>query len=131
MALAVGLSVTNLANKWLDMLRGTAFTAPAGVYVALHTAIPGAAGSLSASAVTTRSAITWTAAATGALAITGTNPSWAMTSTETISHISLWDASTSGNFLWSLALTTPKAVVNGDTLTLTSCTLSLTPLATT
>ena len=40
--MALGLSTANLANKWLDMMGGTAFTAPATVYVKLHTGDPGA-----------------------------------------------------------------------------------------
>jgi hypothetical protein len=127
--MTVGLHTANLANKWLDLLRGTAFTAPAGTYVKLHTADPGAAGTTAASAVTTRSQATFAAAASGAIALTGTNPSWTMTGTETITHISVWDASTAGNFLWSAALSVSKSVQSGDTLTLTTCGLSLGALA--
>lgn len=126
----VGMNTTNLANKILDHLRGgTAWTQPAGLYVKLHTNDPGSAGTSNASAVTTRSQATFAAAASGAIALTGTNPSWSMTASETISHISVWDASTAGNFLWSAALSASKAVVSGDTLTLTSLGFSLTPLA--
>jgi hypothetical protein len=127
--MAVGLHTTNLANKWLDMLRGVAFTAPAATYVKLHIGDPGAAATANASAVTTRVVVTFSAAASGALAMTGTAPSWSMTTGETISHISIWDASTAGNFLWSVALTASKTVANGDTLTLNTLALSLTPLA--
>lgn len=128
--MTVGLHTANLANKILDHLRGgTAWTQPSGLYVKLHTADPGSAGTSNASAVTTRSQATFAAAASGAIALTGTNPSFSMTTTETISHISVWDASTSGNFLWSAALSASKSVVNGDTLTLTSLGFSLAPLA--
>lgn len=128
--MAVGINTTNLANKVLDHLRGgTAWTQPAGIYVKLHIGDPGASAASSPSAVTTRSQATYSAAASGAIALTGTNPSWSMTATETITHVSAWDASTSGNFLWSAALSASKAVVSGDTLTLTSLGFSLTPLA--
>lgn len=127
--MAVGLSTTNLANKWLDMLRAVAFTAPTALYVKLHTGDPGASAAANASAVTTRSALTLAAAASGAVALTGTQPSWSMTTGETISYISIWDAATAGNFLWSAQLSVAKTVANGDTLTLTTCGLSLTPLA--
>jgi hypothetical protein len=126
--MTVGLSTVNLANSWLNMLRSTAFTAPAGIFVKLHTGDPGASAAANAGAVTTRPAATFSAASSGALALSN-SPSWSMTTSETISHISLWDASTAGNFLWSLALTASKTVANGDTLTLTSLALSLTPLA--
>lgn len=128
--MAVGMHTTNLVNKILDHLRGgTAWTQPSGLYVKLHTGDPGSAGTANASAVTTRSQATFSAAASGAIALTGTNPSFAMTTTETISHISVWDASTSGNFLFSAALSASKNVVNGDTLTLTSLGFSFAPLA--
>lgn len=127
--MAVGLNATNLANNWLNMLRGTAFTAPSGLYAKLHTADPGASASNGASSNTTRVAVTLSAASGGAVALTGTAPSWSMTATETISHVSLWDASTGGNFLWSAALSVSKAVTSGDTLTLTSLGLTLTPIA--
>lgn len=45
-------------------------------------------------------------------------------------HISLFDANAAGNFLLSGALTVAKPVANaGDTLNLTSCTVSFTPIA--
>jgi hypothetical protein len=132
--MAVGLSnlttgTTGLANNWLNMLRGTAFTAPAALYVKLHTGDPGSVAASNASAVTTRAALSLAAALNGAVALTGTQPSWSMTASETISYISVWDASTSGNFLWSAQLSVAKTVANGDTLTLTTCGLSLTPTA--
>lgn len=126
--MTVGLATTTLANNWLNMLRGTAFTAPAATYIKLHTADPGAAGTSNPSAVTTRQAATFSAASSGALALSN-SPSFSMTATETITHISVWDASTAGNFLWSAALTTSKSVVNTDTLTFTTLGVSLSPLA--
>lgn len=127
--MAVGLGTTTLANNWLNMLRGTAFTAPAATYVKLHTGDPGATAAANASAVTTRSQLTLAVASGGAVALTGTQPSWSMTTSETISFISVWDATTAGNFLWSAQLAVAKTVANGDTLTLTTCGLSLSPLA--
>ena len=79
--------------------------------------------------MTTRSIATFATASGGAIALTGTNPSWSMTTSETVTDISVWDSSTAGNFLWSAVLTTPKTVANGDTLTLNTCGLSLTPVA--
>lgn len=127
--MAVGLATTTLANKWLDILRNVAFTPPTGLFVKLHTGDPGAAGTANSSAVTTRSTLTLAAASAGAVALSGTQPSWAMTTAETISYISVWDNASAGNFLWSAQLSVAKTVANGDTLTLTTCGLSLTPLA--
>ncbi len=129
--MTVGLSTANLANKWLDMLGATAFTAPTNTYVKLHTADPGSAGTTAASANTTRVILAWSAASSGSKAITATLPSWASwaSGTETISHISIWDNLTAGNFLFSAALTVSKTVTNGDTLNLLTLTFALTPLA--
>jgi hypothetical protein len=138
--MTVGLKDTNLANKWLDMLGGTAFTAPASCNGQLHTADPGVAGTTSpcngASSAGTRKAITWAAAAAGAKAMSGT-PSWTSWDggSVTISHLSFWDAigagnpATGGNFLFSGVLSSGKAITNGDTFNLTSLSVSLAPLA--
>jgi hypothetical protein len=128
---ALGLHAVNLADKWLNMLSGTAFTAPTNTYVKLHTADPGAAGTTAPSANTTRVILAWSASSAGSKAITATLPSWAAwaSGSETISHISVWDNLTAGNFLYSFALTVAKAITNGDTLNLTAHSHSLTPIA--
>ena len=129
--MTVGLSAANYANKMLDFLSGTSPTAPTNVYFKLHTGDPGSAGTSNASAETTRKLVTWSAASSGSKAITTTLPSWATWSagSETISHVSVWDASTAGNFLYSWALTASKAVSNGDTFNITSHSIAYTPIA--
>ena len=129
--MTAGLSAVNLSNKWLDMLAGTAFSAPSGSWAKVHTGDPGSAGTANASAETSRKQFTWSAASAGSKSITTTLPSWSPWSagSETITHVSVWDASTSGNFLYSYALTASKSVSNGDTLNLTSHTISHTPIA--
>lgn len=129
--MTVGLAATTLANKWLDMLGGTAFTAPTNTYVKLHTGDPGAAGTSNASANTTRVILAWSAASAGSKSITSTLPSWASwaSGSETISHMGVWDNLTAGNFLYSFALTTSKAITNGDTLNLTAHSVTLSPIA--
>lgn len=129
--MTTGLSAANLANKWLDMLGATAFSAPTNTYVKLHTGDPGSAGTSNASANTTRVVLAWSAASAGSKAITATLPSWAAwaSGSETISHISVWDNLTVGNFLFSGALTASKPMTNGDTLNLTSMSIAHTPIA--
>jgi hypothetical protein len=130
--MTAGLSTTNVANGWLNTLRaGSNFTAIATPFVKLHTGDPGSAGASNAAAGdTTRKALTQSAASGGSIALSGTAPSWTNGGTsETITHISVWDASTSGNFLYSAALTASKAWVSTDTLTLNTLTVALTPLA--
>ena len=126
--MTAGLHAVNTANAWLNVLRGTTFTGLAGTFIKLHIGDPGAAGTANPAAVTTRQSATFSAAAAGAIALSN-SPAFAMTATETISHISVWSDVAAGNFHWSAALTTPKAVVNTDTLTFTSAGVSLVPLA--
>lgn len=129
--MTAGLHAVNVAHQWLNWIRGTATTAPTATYVKLHTGDPGAAGTANASANTTRSQATFAAASAGAIALTGTAPSWPSwaSGSETETHISVWDASTGGNFLFSVALTASKSITNGDTLNLATLGVSLTPLA--
>jgi hypothetical protein len=126
-----GLHTVNLANKWLDMLGATAFSAPAVTAVKLHTGDPGSAGTSNASAETTRKALTWSAASSGSKAIAATLPQWATWSggAETLTHVSVWDSTTAGVFLFSVALTASKSITNGDTFNLTTLTVAFTPLA--
>lgn len=130
--MARGLVTVAYANKVLDhMHRAVASTAPAGNFVKLHTGDPGAAATANVSSVTTRPSLTFSAAATGAVASSNTPQwtSWAGTSPETVTDISVWDAATVGTYLYSIALTASKTVQTGDTLTLTTVTVSLAPLA--
>jgi len=127
----VGLSSANLANKWLDMLAGTAFTAPAAFWVKLHTADPGASGATAAAAGdTNRKQVTWSAASAGSKSMSSMSGSWTNGGTsETLSHLSFWDASSAGNFLASCALTASQAWASTNTFSLTSLSISFTPIA--
>lgn len=133
--MTVGLSAANLVTPWLNTMRGggSNFTAPATLFVQLHTADPGSAGTSTVSSTTTRAALTMTTSSAGsALAITGTAPTWATwagTNGEVVTHISVWSASTSGTFYYSAVLTASKTVNTGDTLTLSALSFALTPQA--
>lgn len=126
--MTVGLAATTLANKWLDMIAGTAFTAPAASYIEEHIGDPGVAGTTNPGLVTGRQSVAWAVAAAGSKSASNT-PTFTQTGTETISHVAFWDAVTAGNFLFSAALTTPKSVVATDTLTFNTITISFTPIA--
>jgi hypothetical protein len=109
-------------NKVLDHIVGkTSFTMPS-VWVALYTAAPSDAGG--GTEVTgnnySRKATTgtdWAVAASGATSnaaiITFAVPSG---SWGTVTHFSLMDAATTGNFLAWADLTTPQAVGTGNTV---------------
>src|SRR5258708_35859120 len=99
--MASGLAAVTLANKWLDMLGATAFSAPASTFVQLHTGEPGAAGTSNVSSVTTRPGITWAAASAGAEAVPATVPAgadWARTNGEVVANISILGAASARNF---------------------------------
>src|SRR4051794_11071631 len=108
------------ANKALDHLRaGTAFAQPGGLYIKLHTGDPGATATANAAGNTTRQAATFgTAASGGAIASTAQVQWTSVSTTETYSHASIWDASSGGNCLWTGTLGTPVAVSAGGTFTM-------------
>lgn len=130
--MTVGVSAVNTANAWLNIFRGggngVTFTAPSTIYGQLHTADPGASGTTAVANSATRQLFTFAAASGGALTLATAAP-FTGTTTETITHISFWSASTVGTFYWSAALTASKAIASGDTLTFTSAGMSITPLA--
>lgn len=114
---------TSVANGWLDGSFGT-------VFAALHTADPGTAGTTAPSAGdSSRKAVTMAAASGGAKASSASAGPWTNGGTsETLTYISLWDAATAGNFLGSCALTASQAWVSGNTFTLTSLNIAITPV---
>lgn len=119
--MSTGLSTT-YADGVLNVRRGTTLTAFTP-HLKLHTADPGAAGTTAPSAETTRKPLTYAAPSTVSTSrsMTAAAVSWTSWSagSETISHVSEWDAVTAGNFIESGALAASKAVTNGDTLTVT------------
>ena len=121
------MSISNYAElKLLDHVTGTtSFTAPSGCYLQLHTGDPGEDGTANAATETTRQTVSFSAASSGSIAssaaVTWTNVS----TTETYSHWSMHDASTSGNCLWYGALSSSASVTAGDTFQITSLTLTL------
>ena len=121
------MSISNYAElKILDHTTGTtAWTAPSSVYLKLHTGDPGETGASNAATEATRKVVTFSVAASGSIASSATVEWTNVSTTETYSHWSLWDASTAGNNLWSGALSSSAAVTAGDTFQITSLTLSL------
>ena len=96
--------------------------------VQAHTGPPGAAGTANVSSVTTRPAATWAAASGASVTTDGTPPAWsnwAGTNGEVVTDISLWSASSAGTFGFSAQLGAPVTMNTGDSLTLTSITVSI------
>lgn len=115
-----------LEQTILDLVfNGTAYSGQSTVYVKLHIGDPGEACTSNPATHTTRIAATFGAASGGAISNdaliewTGVDTG-APGSTETISHISLWDAAAAGNALWYGALTQSKVVNDGDTFRIAS-----------
>lgn len=115
-----------LVNGWLD-----AAFATANCWVKLHTADPGAAGATAAAVGdATRKQATMAAAAGGSKASSASVGPWTNGGTsETLSHISIWSASTAGTFNASAALSSSQAWASTNTFTLTSLTIAITPIA--
>lgn len=120
-------------NTVLDsVFSAAAFTPPAGSFIQLHTGDPGAAGTSNISSFTTRTSLTWSSAAAGSKLISASvtiTASWAATSPETLTHISLWSAVTAGTFIVSDQLSAPVTMVTGQPLTLPNLTAPWSPLA--
>jgi hypothetical protein len=117
------MSLSNYAeDKILDhTLGGTAFTQPAAIYLALHTADPtetGAVGEVTGGSYA-RKSVTFSAASGGSKA---NNSAATFTNMPacTTTHFSLWDALSGGNCLGSGALTQSRTFQLGDTATVAS-----------
>lgn len=116
--MTVGQSTTH-AHAIINVLRGTTYTAPASVWLKAHTGDPGSAGTANASAEVTRKQVTFASPSAGSSAASAVSWTAWSAGNETISHVSLWDASTAGTFLMSGSLSASKSVTNGDTLNVT------------
>jgi hypothetical protein len=114
-----------LETKILDAVFRNVSLAVAANYVKLHIGDPGEAGTSNASASTTRKVASWAAASGGTIA-TNTTLTWSgadLVAVETLTYVSVWDASTAGNHLWNGVLDVPYNVANGDTFILSSGTV--------
>lgn len=111
--MAVGLA-SGIADEMLDaLLRNNAWTFPTAVYIKLHLGDPGAAGAGNPAAETTRVQATFSASSGGAITNSADIDWTNLAATETISHISAWDAAAAGTFLFSDALNASVAVAAG------------------
>lgn len=120
--MADGLS-TAVANAALNNIVGTDAN-----NVQLHTGAPGSAGTSNVSSVTTRPAVTWASASGGSVSANGTMPAWtnwAGTNGEVDTDVSFWSASSAGTFGFSAQLSSSVTMNTGDSLTLTSITISI------
>jgi hypothetical protein len=113
--MAEGLSV-GTANGVMDaVFRNQAYTPPAQIWIQLHTAAPGAAGTTAIAGNATRKQVTFGASAGGAIA-NSADLVWTageVDTSEDYTHYTLWSASSAGTFVHS-GLVTANAVVTGN-----------------
>jgi hypothetical protein len=95
----VGTFSDLVANAWLDAVCNATSYSEAAVYVQLHTGDPGSAGTSNVAGETDRVQASFSAAASRAITNDAVVEWLAVSTNETYTWISLWDASTSGNFL--------------------------------
>lgn len=111
------------------VLRNTSYTSPTTVYVALFTSDPTDAGSGTevSGGSYARTSVTFGAPSNG---VTTSNADCtfpqATASWGTVSHIGLYDASTSGNLLFHTPLDTSKTIDSGDIFKIASGSLTVT-----
>ncbi len=118
-----------LLLDWM-MTSGTA-TRPTAWFVALYTAAPSDAGGGTevSGAGYARQAVAFSAAATpGGTTSNTADVSFTAVGGDygTVTHLGIFDASSSGNLLWHGALTASKAVEDGDTITFSAGNIDLT-----
>jgi hypothetical protein len=125
-----------LENKVLDhVLKNTAYSQPANLFVGLFTNTSGnAAANLEAGTLTdevsggsyARQAGAFSAASGGSASTSATITFPAATANwGTITHVAVIDAQTSGNVLFWGAVTTSKTIETGDTFQITSGNLTI------
>jgi len=110
-------------------LRNTTYTSPATVYVALFTTDPtdAASGTEVTGGSYARTSVAFAAPSNGAAASSADCTFPTCTSTwGTVSHIGIFDASTSGNLLYHTPLDTSKTIETGDIFKIASGSLTVT-----
>lgn len=119
--MGVGISAAH-SNGIINLMRATSYTSFTP-YLRLHTGDPGAAGTSNASAETTRKALTFAnPSGTGSSAATAVTWSTWSAGSEMLTHGSIWDASSGGNFIMSGQLAASLSVTNGADVTITATT---------
>lgn len=118
----------SLSNYLEDTLLTYITSTYTSIYVKLHVGDPGETGTANASGETDRKLVTFAAPSSGTMTSTNT-PEWtnwkAGNVGETITHFSLWDASTAGNCLGYGAANTVRTMAQGDHYKITTLTWSL------
>ena len=115
-----------LENKLLDhALRNTSYTPSTTVYLTLFVGSPTDAGSGGAEVSVTRQAVTFGAAASGAVS-NSSSVSFTSMPAATLTHIAVYDHLSAGNLLIHGALSSTVVAASGDTFTIQANDLDIT-----
>ena len=119
-------ATNTLENAALEHILGaTQSTPPASVWVKLHTGDPGDSGTSNPAGETTRQQASFSTA-TGGSATTSGVITWSSISTsETITHFSIWDDQTAGSALYYGSFAVSVAAVAGNDLTIATGSLTV------
>ena len=121
--MATGLS-SYLANKFLDAVGNATAYSAANVFVKLHIGDPGANGTGNPAIETTRQSVSFGTASGGGLT-SDADVSWTnIAGSEDATFFTAWDNATTGNFLFSGAIT-GNPYTAGDTFTIPSGSLTV------
>ena len=103
-----------LVNKWLaDTFNGVLF---GGLFLQLHTGLPGPAGTANVLADTDRQPVSFGAPVNGFVQSVGAPPEFNIVNDGTVTHGSLWSGLEGGTWIWNLIATKQIPVVEGDLL---------------
>jgi hypothetical protein len=123
------MSLSNYAETALlnHIFRGTAFTQPAALYLALYTSDPTDAdvGTEVSGGAYARQSFTGTVTGDTFTASANIEFPVATATWGTITHVGIRDAASGGNLLASAALSTARTINNGDVFRETSLTVQL------
>lgn len=123
--MAEGIAST-YANEIADYVVGKgAPTSIAACWVKLHTGAVGASGTGNPATETDRAQAGFGSPTAGVIANSADINWTGVAATETITHVSLWDASTAGNFIASIALNSSAVLSAGGDLTIAAGDLEL------
>lgn len=105
----------HVKDKVLDkILRGESFSAPATIYVSLHSDDPGSDGSNEIDGGSyVRKEATFTIASDG-YAYSEEDILWNDMPEVEVTHVGIWDDSSTGDFWWGGSLLEQRSVVEGD-----------------
>lgn len=109
----------------LDAIFNAASLSVASRFVKLHTGDPGESGATNAAGETRRRSLSGAPAAAGTFSSVNDLVWTDVAATETYTHMSIWDASSGGNCLWTGALAAPKFVETTDTFTIPAGSLTV------